>query len=317
MTAWMGLMNLANKLKGSVPRLTPMWIFAIFAAAVLSCVPLRLYQTIRLIEPETGFFTQGNHITVTLLYTVAGIAAVLILILSYLGIGARTPMPGEGRSRTLCVMAAVMAVAFLADGIGTVYTLVNSAVEYSGTLGASGTARYTVMQLVTEGAQILFSVISCTYFSCLAFSWNGKGSAALYAVLAVAPVFWAIARAVNRFIRMINFKNVSDLLLELFMLAFMMIFFLAFARVNSKVERAGVQWQVYGCGLVTALLAAVVSIPRLVMLVCGMGDRIADGYPLNPCDLAAPFFIVIYLLVASSYRREQPAAPQAGTADGC
>ena len=312
----MGLIILGNKFKGSVARLTPVWPFAVFAAAVLACVPLRLYQTIRLIEPETGFFTLGNHVTDTIMYVVAAVAAVLILVLSYLGIGAKTPMPGEGRSGALCAIAAVMAVAFLADGVGTVYSLVRSAVEYSSTLGASGTARYTVMQLVTEGAQILFAVLSCTYFACLSFSWNGRSSASLYAALAVAPVFWAIARAVNRFIRMINFKNVSDLLLELFMLAFMMIFFLAFARVNSKVERTGVQWQVYGCGLVASLLAAIVSIPRLVMLICGLGDRIAQGYPLNLCDLFLPFFIVFYLLVASSRKAEEgPAALKAGPAD--
>lgn len=295
-----------NKIKGSVPKLTPSWILLVFAAAVLICVPLRLYQTIRLIEPETGFFVSGGHATVTILYVVAAVAGVAILVMSYLGIRPEAVSAGI-KSKLLCVMAALMAAAFLVDAVYTIYSIVSSFVEYSGASSADGTARYAVMQLITEGAQILFALLSGIYFACLSFSWNGRSAASLYAVLAVMPVFWAIVRAVNRFIRMINFKNVSDLLLELFMLAFMMLFFLAFARVNSRVESDGVQWQVYGCGLVAALVAAIVSIPRLIMLICGMGDRIAAGYPLNACDLVLPFFIVAYLLVVSSgVKAEKP-----------
>lgn len=297
----MGLIILGVKLKGRVSRIAPSWILLIFAAAVLVCVPLRLYQTLRLIAPETGFFTLGNHAAVPALYTVAGIAAAALLILSYLGIqpGAAAP---AGRNRALCAAGGIMAAAFLTDGLYSVYSLVQSAVEYSA-LAAEGTARYTMIQLVTVAAQVLFAVLSCVYFACLAFSWNGRGTATLYAILAITPVFWAIARAVNRFIRMINFKNVSDLLLELFMLAFMMLFFLAFARLNSRVEYEEVTWQAYGCGLAAALAAAIVSLPRLIMLVCGMGDRIAAGYPLNLCDLVFPFFVITYLLFISPGER--------------
>ena len=289
------MMILGNKLKGRVSGVTPGWILIVFAAAALICVPLRLYETICLIEPETGFFVLGDHPAVPILYTVAGVAGAAVLILSYIGIQPKATAP-EGKNRVLCVLAGVMAAAFLADGVYSVYTLVQSAVEYGAAAPSDGTARYTVMQLITVAAQVLFAMLSCVYFACLSFSWNGRGTATLYAVLAIAPVFWAIARAVNRFIRMINFKNVSDLLLELFMLAFMMLFFLAFARVNSKVESEGTLWQVYGCGLAAALAAAIVSIPRLVMIVCGMGEQIASGYPLNGCDLVFPFFVVGFLL---------------------
>lgn len=300
----MGMMNLNNKLKGSVSRLTPSWILMVFAVAVLICVPLRLYQTICLIEPDTGFFVRGDHVTVTILYVVAAVAGASILIMSYLGIRTDT-QPVRMKSRLLCVMAGIMAAAFLIDAFYTVYTVVRSLVGQGTVSAADGTARYALMQFITEAAQILFAALSGVYFACLSFSWNGRGSASNYAVLAVMPTFWAIARAINRFIRMINFKNVSDLLLELFMLAFMMLFFLAFARIHSKVESEGVQWQVYGCGLAAALAAAIVSIPRAIMIVCGMGDRIAQGYPLNACDLVLPFFVTAYLLTASATQRKE------------
>lgn len=291
-------------------KLTPSWILLVFAAAVLICVPLRLYQAICLIEPETGFFVSGGHVTVTILYVVAAVSGAALLILSYLGI--RPDVPERRiRSRALCVMAAVMAAAFLIDAGYTIYTIVSSAVEYSAS--AEDGARYAVMQFITQAAQVVFAMISCVYFACLSFSWDGRGSSTLYAVLAVMPVFWAIVRAVNRFIRMINFKNVSDLLLELFMLAFMMLFFLAFARVNSRVESEGVRWQLYGCGLAAALAAAIVSIPRLIMVICGLGSRIAEGYPLNACDLVLPFFVVAYLLYISTATesREEEFEPSA------
>lgn len=308
----MGLMNLNNKLKGRVRQLTPSWILLVFAAAVLICVPLRLYQTICLIEPETGFFVAGDHASVTVLYVVAAVAGAAILVMSYLGI--RPDVPDRRiKSRALCVMAAVMAAAFLIDAFYTIYTIVRSAVEYSAAAGMDGGGRYAVMQFITQGAQVVLAMLSCIYFACLSFSWNGRGTASLYAVLAVMPVFWAIACAVNRFIRMINFKNVSDLLLELFMLAFMMLFFLAFARVNSRVESEGVRWQLYGCGLAAALAAAIVNVPRLIMILCGLGGRIADGYPLNVCGLVFPFFMVAYLLYISAGSREDGAEQEYST----
>lgn len=297
-----------KQLRGSSRRVTAVWPMLIFAVAVLAGIPLRLYQTICLIEPETGFFTDKTNFSVPALYAVLGVAAALIVALSYICRGLPQDAP-RSRSKTLGGLAAVLSVAFLADAGIQVYHTVQVFMDEAGMLGSAGMGRYLIMQLLTLGLQSLLAVLCCAYFALLGLSAFGKGPAySRFKILAAVPVFWAVARTVNRFIRMINFKNVSDLLLELLMLAVLMLFFLAFARVNSRVEAKDNIWRLFAYGLTAAMLQFVISVPRLALIVCGMGDRIVDLYPLDVCDLLLPAFILAYLFISvqqSQQRRKK------------
>ena len=110
-------------------------------------------------------------------------------------------------------------------------------------------------------------------------------------VLAVTPVFWATMRMIQRFTRTISFIFVSDLLLELFMIAFMMMFFLSFAQLASDVNSRHVVNKVYAYGLIGAMLAAVVSIPRIILSIVDSSLIVASN-PLEICDLGFLVFVV-------------------------
>ena len=116
-----------------------------------------------------------------------------------------------------------------------------------------------------------------------------------FRVLSVMPVVWSICRIIYRFVTKISFINVSDLLLELFMLVFLISFTLAFAQVVTNVTPEICAWRLFGCGLPAALLAFVISVPRLMMLVMLHTDRIVTGHSLAPCDLMLAVFIPVFL----------------------
>ena len=71
----------------------------------------------------------------------------------------------------------------------------------------------------------------------------------------------------------------------MFMLAFMLIFFTAFAQLNSKIESKGLDWKLVAFGLPAAVLALVCFVPRFIMLISGKGDMLYTGSPAEYCDL--------------------------------
>lgn len=57
-------------------------LFGIFAAALIVALPLRAYQLIFLIDPETGFYTKTNF-TVPLLYVLLILVGIAFIVLSF------------------------------------------------------------------------------------------------------------------------------------------------------------------------------------------------------------------------------------------
>ena len=87
-----------------------------------------------------------------------------------------------------------------------------------------------------------------------------------------------------------------DLLLELFMLAAMLLFFLNFARICAHVDDRGAMWSLYGYGLPAALFGFACSVPRLVMVVIGRSSQLAAQSPFELCDLMASLLILFVLI---------------------
>jgi len=145
--------------------------------------------------------------------------------------------------------------------------------------------------------EVLFAVLSCVFFLFFGYHYiTGKLDYSQFKLLAVAPLCWIMARMIFRFSRTINFKNISDLLLELFMLAAMLLFFLNFARICAHVDDRGAMWSLYGYGLPAALFGFACSVPRLVMVVIGRSSQLAAQSPFELCDLMASLLILFVLI---------------------
>lgn len=268
-------------------------VFALGLAAVL---PMRIYQVIYLIEPETGFFSNSS-MTIPLLYGITGVLCLFFIAGSFVSKKAALISFPTKKDVPLGICGFITAVSLVVDAVLQGWNFYEIASEYS-----AYSVEITMMSYLTKnGATPLifgavFGAVAALYFWLVACSFfDGKTRVSSFKVIAVAPLAWAICRIIHRFVRKISFVNVSDLLLELFMLVFMMLFFLAFAQLASNVDPAQVKWRVFGFGLPAAITAVVCNIPRLLMLVTGRSDMLSDMHPFQACDLALALFIFVLL----------------------
>ena len=135
------------------------------------------------------------------------------------------------------------------------------------------------------------------YFSIFAASYlKGKRFYLSERLLALSPVVWVISRVIKRFIEPISFKNVSELLLQLFMLVLMLIFFLSLARIASKVNFDKSMWVLYASGLCSALIAMTTAVSSFIVMIMGKNSLLYSQYSFSYSDILFSIFVVVLLL---------------------
>lgn len=264
----------------------------IFIAALIIALPLRIYQySSGVIEPVTGFFT-ANNFSVYALYAVVALAAVAVVALGFINrkklvyeIGAQKN-PLLGTASAIAALSIILDAVFSLNIVGTLETGVTE------TTASTGHTTYYVVI-----AQAVFSLLAALFFAVLCInSFMGKTLASELRILSLAPVIWTMLRMVVRFMRTISFIRVSELMFEMFMLAFLIMFFMNFAQCNSKVNDENCAWKLAAYGLPAALLALICFVPRMILLIVGKSDIIYTESVTEFSDLATALFVVATVL---------------------
>lgn len=285
--------NKKQKIKGSVRGIYTDTVFIIFAAAAVIAVPLRMFQLMRIVDPLTGFFTDKTSITVPMLYAVLAASCIVMPAFSYVcGTMPKAKAPASPDTG-IGAASLIMAAAMIGDIVTQVISLASAYNESYG----------TVVRFIQETKsvpvvfQMLFALLSCVFFVMYALSYlRGTQDYLKVSPISAAPVAWLMCRMIHRFVRAISFINVSEVLLELFMIVFLMLFFLSFARINTNVEARGRSWSIMGMGFPAALLCLVCFIPRVAVRLTG--GATVNGSPIEVADLACAVFIIVYIVTA-------------------
>ncbi len=256
-----------------------------FCLVAVVTLPLRTYQFLTNIKAdETGFFIDPTNPLIYVLYGVIGAGVVISLAaallykkeLGYDRIAQKRPVQG--------IIAFLTAVSILYNAAVDLNTILTYSPE------TSDMTKVSVYVLI---AQSVFAVLAAIYFVVFGISMlSGATNASEYKIISVAPVVWFMLRLVFRFTIAISYIKVSDIILDLLMLAFMLIFFMAFAQLNSKVESKGLDWKLVGFGLPAAVLALLCFVPRFLMFVLGRKELIYSGSSADYCDLATALFVM-------------------------
>ena len=286
-------------LKGSNNNLKISSCFKIFAVSAVVGVILRLVQMAKFIDPETGFYTGGSIIN-AIFYGVVAVAIIAFCAVTYLSADVKKIEIGGDSNKAASIGTRLFAVALLWDSFYSFFSCIYNA--------GTSTSNYTSMMksgVLPMLLQSLFALISAIYFFILASDFS-KGSAKAYKkkILATAPVCWAGARLIFRFLRQISFVQVSDLLLELVMIAFMIMFFMALAQTASGVYVDNVKWRIPGLGLSAALIATVISVPRLIFTIFN-SSLVVSSHPFSVVD----FVFVLFILSLMSKIKEDAQRP--------
>ena len=277
-------------------------LFGIFGAGLTG---LRIYQLFRLTEADsTGFFTRINP-SVFVLYIGAFLSVAVLLCLVVLSSNVTASKSPRGRNKPLAIGAALFALGLGADVAISIAKVIIAAKDYSSQWRGDLLAYLASNGYVAIAFEAIFGLGACIYLILIALSYfEGKATFYEYKLLALFPLLWSMARIIRRFLTKISFTVVADLLLELVMLAFMMMFFISFARISSQICQKFEMRKAMSYGLIAALFAAVLSVSRLLVTVGARTELLPDGFAFSPADLGFAVFAVAYINACSKSGRD-------------
>ncbi len=292
-----------KKIKGSLSKPEPGSLIAAAALSLCALLPLRVYQVTTLIEPETGFFKETNF-TVPLFYIIGAIVIFALMILSYLNEKTSRTRNCVTPSKFLGVISVMTALSITFNAVTSFTSFLELNGQYSAYIYGPYAAFLTKSGAAPLILEAVFGIVTAFFFCIYAIScFKQKTSLSSFGVLSAAPAIWTICRIVFRFLAKISFVNVSDLLLELIMLVFMIMFFISFAQIVTNVSPETVAWRLFGCGLPAAVAAFLVSVPKIFLVVIGHSDLIPEGYGFELCDLMLAIFIPVFLYSTATAKK--------------
>lgn len=305
------------KIKNSVHSISPDVSVILMCIALLAACPLRIFQMLKNMDPTTGFFNDYSSVSVIILYAVLAVVSLLILILTFLSARIPAALAPKGRRIPLGIVSLVFAATLFYDAIQNYLP--------------SGDSTATIVQNAQSVSTLhhihaIFAFLACCYFIVFAISYiTGNSFHKKLKILSLTPLAWAIIGVLERITVIISITRVSELLLELCALVFLMVFFLAFARVVSEVNCKGSMWSVIACGCISVMFILTYSIPRVMLMLTGNSDSLVSGYGVNLTAIACALLIIVFVVTVlrSGYTVEDVAemneelkAAQTAEADG-
>ena len=284
------------KIKGTQTSFTLSDFSKILGISTVVAIVLRAIQMAKFIDNETGFTTGGKAFSIILILVLAA-AALAFVVKAFLSAESEKIQLQGVKSKALGAASALFSLSLLFDFVsGFTSGMSDTAADFKGLMLTGTMPRFL---------QSIFAVLAAFYFLFLSKDFlKGTANASKHRVLAIMPVGWAGFRMICRFVRQISFVKVSDLFFELVMLAFMLIFFMAFAQVISGVYSDGFQWRIPAFGASAALIAGMLSVPRLIFTFVGYESYINPQHTFQITDLA--FFGFILVLTATVCKKINP-----------
>ena len=280
-------------------NLSPTPLLIVLAVFVFITVPLRVFQLCNCVDPETGFWA-ARDFTVLSVYIICALFCLVSFFMTFFSGIISKPTFHEEKNIPLGVCTAIFVVGLLVQSIlnvSKVITIFSSFVASE----TQSLANY----LISSGGlmmvfEIIFGILAAVYFCFVTISsFTGRNSFQANKLLALTPALWAMFRMIYHFIDPVNFKNVSQLFLQLIMLAFASVFFLSFARIASDIHADKSMWIFWFTGTCAALFAYVAALAPFILVITGKGNLIPAAYPLQFSDLGLALFITSFLFTVT------------------
>jgi len=273
------------KIIGRFKKLSPLLPLYIISGLLCLAVPFRTYQLLFITENTTGFYKNTDWS----IYAIYGLSALAILVSVIIVNLAKNVPSSRDEIKKKNIFLSISSILF-SFGI-----IIDSVLSFASIIaGTAGTENFTSVVIET-----VFGVLAAIYFMLFGIShFDGRTTYYQYRFLALAPLAWTTGRIIIRFMKKIAYVNVADLMLELFILAGMMIFFLSLARISSGLSNEKSMRSLFASGYVCIFFCALANVPRIVLMLTGNSDYIPMEYPLSVCDLTFALFVTAYIVNA-------------------
>ncbi len=295
------------KIKGSIKKIKPVHLIAAFVFGLVSCTALRFYHCVKLIDVESGFYKETDF-TVPLFYVILIAVSLFILVAGFLSGNNNELNKGAIHSNKLLGISSI----FLSLGmlIDTVYSSFLALYSSGGSTALSG----GFTNLVQSGSlpyklQSFFAFLSFLFFIVFTVNCFKKdGKITSRRIFALMPVGWACTKMIPLFVKQISFVRVSDLVLQLIVVAFLTAYTLTFAQCLSGIYGDVAQWRLTAVGLVFSLFSIVLNLPKMAFTLIGKSEAyVTSGYPVSYAEL---FFAVFALILIFSVMQSDNATTE-------
>lgn len=273
--------------------------------ALLLAVPLRVYQYFKVLEPETGFYSKTDF-SVYAIYILLGAAMIIGVVIPLINKKKMITVSSVKKSPVFLAISLILAVTIIIDSAGQLM----SYFDLYDVANSSGTAITDYVK--KQGGTLLMlqavsGAVAAVYFFVSGLSVGlGNSDGSRLKILALTPVLWCIFKLLYRFKRTISFVNVSDLMLELFEIVFLMLFFLALAQTVAKIDADAVFWKIYGYGIPAAMFALICFLPRVIVMIVGKSELLNSHYGVSFSDLGVAIYIIYNLLSRAKAQTNEP-----------
>lgn len=273
--------------------------------ALLVAVPLRVYQYFKVLEPDTGFYSKTDF-SVYAIYILLGAAMLIGVIIPMINKKKMIAVPSVKKSPVFLVVSIVLAITLIIDSAGQL-------MDYFDLYDVANTSGTAVSDYVkSQGGSLLLlqsvsGAVAAVYFFVSGLSVGlGNSDGSRLKLLALTPVLWCIFKLLYRFKRTISFINVSDLLLELFEIVFLMIFFLALAQTTAKIDVKAIFWKNFAYGVPAAMFALMCFLPRLIVMISGNSELLNAHHGIAFSDFGVAVYIIYNLLSRAKAQTSEP-----------
>ncbi len=265
------------------------------AVAIVVLIPLRIYQYFNILEQGTGFYEKIDF-SVYVLYILMAFVVLFSIAVSFINKGS-LKNDNADLSKLTCAGFVLAALGFVGDASTKALNVVDIYSDFVPSYDYSLIDHFSQTGGLIFTFEAVFAIASAVYFFALAAGgFSKKDVSYSLRTLALAPSLWAAMRLLFKFKSTISFTNVSDLLLELFAIVFMMIFFFAFAQTNSKIDKGESYWKLFAYGVPSAVFALTCFVPRMILTLLAHADMLADSHSPEAVDFTVSVMIFIYLI---------------------
>lgn len=279
-------------------KLSPNGAILIAAVMTLIAVPLRTFQYLNCLDPDTGFWAVRD-VTVPVLYGLCIAVAILALVMSLFSGIMPKPEFTKQKDIPLGVAGILMTLGFLVDAFQNAAATFSSFGGITDTEELSMTYQLISTGTIARGFQVVFGILSAVFLLLFGLSkLRGNDHFQNLKLLALSPVLWGVCRLLVHFVEPISYKNVSQLLLEICLVVFAMIFWFAFARICSGVNPDSSMWLFFFGGVTGAFFAYVCALAPFMLILTGRGSLIPESRPMQYADLAFAIFATCALFNA-------------------
>lgn len=285
------------KLKASVNILNKKVLFALFGAMGLVFTALRFYQMNFLTDPETGFFTQKSHISVVVYYVLWALGILLPLALCYISSHCKTEAFVPRRS---------IFTGFASLAMGAT-ALIKSISDFNALKAKSAGLKFFFyvkeFKATIELAGVILGFLAAAVFliNAVALISGGKYMPSLK-LCQLLPSLWMFALTIVHFKVNVSYLNVTQLMLQIFADAFLMLFFFELARFISDVGVFESDWLVYASGFSALILTCAASLPNLVFYLGGSTEKLVAHCPFNWYSPVSIVYVIAGLLLVAGNR---------------